>query len=558
MMNTNRNSGTKKITEAASSSMTPPLTVSLPTITNDTTAGTAIGTKKKNEVAATLPSPSFLSNAVKSGSTTCNSYYGNLWQGRRFRILLSSDTTSAISPIWHICTVTKIVGTQFVHDDQYLEMQFETPSRQRSTLGDTNDATNTNLKIGDYVEINGLVKASNYNGSYGIIISDQDFAETGRYEVQARDVSTAPASTQTTQARATTKNIRIKSKHLSIITSERTWKISRLHPFSGGTLVGTLRDCANLVSFEWLDPSECDKWDDAPILGGDLPEPEADSFIEDHQPWIGTSGYLTLPDDFHRIRMNDEHSVEEGGLKVRSFVRVNASINTNAASNNDSKNIVDRCPATSLVRKDYLPKPSRKMLPKNVKELYWLIPTYTRLMDGIFTAEWREYPNSGCPILLVSFFTNNDHTSTNNVDEQPRDSLYLATITFTEWDGVAETFLKLESDIEHVNATNDGLSGITVCEQLKHVMTQDQQQYMCVRLLHWLIREEPLLLNGLKHISPLKVLREVFDLYKCLKKHAQHEALAIKIIEADWTYHTKTQTVGLTDAAISCNDIGKS
>ena len=94
---------------------------------------------------------------------------------------------------------------------------------------------------------------------------------------------------------------------------EWTWKTNRLHPETGGTLKGIISDCADLISFEWLD-------DNGPQMARDMtshhhspPLLRRSSEREIHQ-WMGTSGYAQSSDGGSRIRFGESKRLQSYNL----------------------------------------------------------------------------------------------------------------------------------------------------------------------------------------------------------------------------------------------------
>ena len=502
----------------------------------------------------------------------------DLWQGRRLRLLLSPD-----SPVWAHGKVSKI--EQVENDGIFVEMEFEaeTPKKMQ--------------QLGTYVDIIGLVQSPQYNGSRGVVVADDEFVETGRYSVQVRDV-VAPCQKKEGKSGTamTTTTMKILPKHLVLskglqINATHKWKIQCAHSISGGTLVGNENDRARLLSFEWLEPSvelpSTVMIDDDRLFakvittekGGEVYEEGL--ILNNYIYWIGTSGYFTLPDGKRRIRLNDgnnnssntleifpdgKHRIgndsSSNRLEILSFIRSNGKSSTTTidATATDPISILGRCPVKSLPRMKVLPMPSQRMVPRVSKKqklkYKWLVPTYNRLIhDGIFEAEWIESSNS----LTVSFFIVDDGDDNSN-DTLLRKVSSLATFRFTEYEVISAGSLKIsfvhcmeKDDSLHVSKNGVGGSSIDVCKELKEVMTQDQQQYFCTRLLHGLLRQQDsILLSQLRMVSPVKLLREVHELYTTRDLNKQNIALDVKVLEADWTYNNHA-----LDCGPSCNDVGK-
>jgi hypothetical protein len=102
---------------------------------------------------------------------------------------------------------------------------------------------------------------------------------------------------------------------------EWTWKINRLHPETGGTLMGIISDCADLISFEWLVnngpqsliPSSAPPAGDVTTHHHSPPLLKISSEREIHQ-WMGTSGYAQSSDGGSRIRFGESKRLQSYNL----------------------------------------------------------------------------------------------------------------------------------------------------------------------------------------------------------------------------------------------------
>ena len=115
-------------------------------------------------------------------------------------------------------------------------------------------------------------------------------------------------------------------------------------------------------------------------------------------------------------------------------------------------------------------------------------------------------------------------------------------------------------DISHVNKTSDAISEIIICDKLKQLMSQDQQYYFGLRLMHSFLRRDDILasLGRTTNVAVDKLLRDVSDMYKTDDLKKQKEALDVAVILADWTYHNVTKPAGdLFASGTTCNHIGE-
>ena len=448
----------------------------------------------------------------------------SLWQGRKFRILLSKD-----SPVWHVGKVKKLEYFKKEENsdgsivDWFLTMEFETTCKKKKNKNkkqdkrkkkskkkqidnsskDGNDEDLLRLRLGDYVELKDLVSAFNYNGSFGVVVSDEKFNETGRYGIQVQNKD-GHGVRKTKQFSIQPKNISKfvtleeeeekeedtfdDNKEKKLIKKEWTWKFHRLHPATGGTLEGKACDCTSLLSLEWLewleDPHPMHSPSSSMQPGGiDITtfSSREDFFVELEQ-CIGTYGYYVHPSGNKRMRLDPEEPL---GFHLRNFVEVRGTRNLEHNTTIDERPLSYFCPIESLPRREGLELPPTRMIPirsdvELLGETNWTVPAYNRMaVEGNFTAEWNEGVRDE-QLQTLKVFNYIDATGS---EEPPlRKLMNLAKFMFYRFPRV-DMGSRGQSDISIGHNVSRGSA-------LRNCLTQNQRKYVCSRLTHWFLRQE--------------------------------------------------------------------
>jgi len=434
------------------------------------------------------------------------------------------------SPLWHIGKVKKLEYVKKENSvvDWFLTMEFETKLKQKKEkISEENTALQ--LRLGDYVELKDLVAAAKYNGSYGVVVSGDDFKRTGRYEVQARErldeqedgihraggklkhLSILPKNVSKFQTLEEDNDENNNSSSSSSSRSNKiewTWKIHRLHPTTGGTLEGTVQDCAALLSLEWLEDPE------PPSL---LPETNFPlTSTHECQQWIGTSEYFLSTDGTQKYRIRWGLGSDANGRKVNGFLKWSfIEIRGNSSTS------IKKCPISSFPRSETMATVSRRMCPNRTFEVgdkVWMISAFNRLIvEGRFTAEWLETSTIGRKQRLsLNFYID---------DSGPEPALSLRKRQIIS----SFSFIYDEGKIYHGGS-------VAPTNSLSKCLTEIQQGYFSNRLTHWFFRQDNVMMK-LKEIDLYFLLVGTYNFFLRSDINRSKEALDIAIMEADYCYN---------------------
>jgi tetratricopeptide (TPR) repeat protein len=447
--------------------------------------------------------------------------------------------------------------------DWFLTMEFETvPQTTEDDNDDDDDEDDGDNEIslfqpGDYVELKELVAAPKYNGQYGVIISDNEFCRTDRYTVQVRcSVNKHKTKLLTIRPKNLTRFITLEdysddtsntivdsinisgNSSVASMKSEWTWKFHRVQPNTGGTLEGTAEDCASLISFEWLDASQ-------PLHENStykLDQLEAMEFRSKYEmlyeckQQFGTSGYYLNTSRNQRSRLGN------GGLETYYFVRVDG--------NNRIENTSQQfklCPIESLPRDDTMPLPPKGMWPRadlddEGPEENWVISIFNRVaVEGSFVVEWsdRITNSKGEKKLKYSFYVD----SLGPKEPPLRKSYAMVSFVYGQENEVVINNLDnspfMGNDVSSRSGTFGILNGGKGHPFMKF-FTENQSQYFCARLWHWVLRQTNVM-SLMKHTDTQMALSALLVLYTNNK--SRKDALNAAIMKADYSYQIKGEFV---------------